>query len=351
MAFIGLLDGGWKRVFIGDCSSLKSLFFAQSLVNVFSATRYLGRMMEERRMWFRELLCLVSCLGVTVCSVSETYAKDLFVNNVAGSDIQNGLAPNGNGGKSGPVRTISRAMLLAGKGDTIHVAKTAEAYQESISVQGGKNSGLVGKSFTIIGDGVVLDGRTDVPDDQWELLSDNIYSIPAPSQYSLLYLANKPAERVRLEDGMMELPELAEHQWCLFNRRIYFRANETMLPRDYDLTYNTRRVGITLVNCRNVTVQGFIVQGFQLDGINAHDNVFGANLVGITARGNGRSGISVGGASRVTVEACLVGNNGTAQVRTEGFSDTKLKNNDLIDDDPLAPALVSTGGRVEQVDE
>lgn len=307
--------------------------------------------MEERRMWFRELLCLVSCLCMTVFSVSETYAKDLFVNNVAGSDNQNGQAPNGNGGKTGPVRTISRAISLAGKGDTIYVAKTAETYQESISLQGGKNSGLVGKNFTIIGDGVVLDGRTDVPDDQWELLADNIYSIPAPSQYSLLYLSDKPAERVQLEEGIKELPELAENQWCLFNRRIYFRTNQTMLPREYDLTYNTRRVGITLVNCRNVTIQGFIVQGFQLDGINAHDNVFGATLVGITARGNGRSGISVGGASRVTIEACLVGNNGTAQVRTEGFSETKLKNNDLLDDNPQAPALVSTGGRVEQVEE
>ena len=86
------------------------------------------------------------------------------------------------------------------------------------------------------------------------------------------------------------------------------------------------------------------------DGINAHDNVFGATVLGVVARGNGRSGISVGGASRVTIEASLVGNNGTAQIRTEGFSETKLKNNDLINDDPNAPALVSEGGKVRQVD-
>ena len=302
-------------------------------------------------MWLQKSRCLVSCLCLTLFFVSIAEAKDLYVNNVGGSDSQNGRSPNGNDSKSGPVRTISRAIQLAAKGDTIHVAKTTDPYRESISLQGGSNSGLVGKHFKIIGEGVVLDGRTEVPKDDWELISDNTYSTPAPSPYTILYLGNKPAERVVLEADASDVPALAEEQWCLLNRRIYFRANQKKLPREYDLTYNTRRVGITLVNCRHVIVQGFVVQGFQFDGINAHDNVFGATLLGITARGNGRSGISVGGASRVTIEACVVGNNGKAQLRTEGFSETKLKNSDLIDEDPQAPAIVSEGGRIQQMED
>lgn len=301
-------------------------------------------------MWIRKSLCLLVFVCLLLAYSQPTQAKQLYVDNIGGSDNQNGLAPNGNGGKSGPVRTISRALRLAGKGDTIHVANTGDPYRESISVQGGNNSGLVGKSFTIIGDGVVLDGRTEVPKDDWELLGDSTYSTPAPSEFTILYLDDKPAERVTVEDAATSIPELTEHQWCMFNRRIYFKTESTKLPREYDLTHNMRRVGITLVNCRNVVIQGFVVQGFQLDGINAHDNVFGATVLGVVARGNGRSGISVGGASRVTIEASLVGNNGTAQIRTEGFSETKLKNNDLIDDDPNAPALVSEGGKVKQVD-
>jgi hypothetical protein len=93
-------------------------------------------------------------------------------------------------------------------------------------------------------------------------------------------------------------------------------------------------------------VENLIVQGFQLDGVNVHDNVFAARLLEITSRGNGRSGISVGGASRVQIEACLLGNNGAAQLRTEGHSVTTLKNNDLIDTNPLAPAVVSDGGTI-----
>ncbi len=305
--------------------------------------------MDARNHWIRKSCWLVACLTLTFNLAYEADARDLYVNNVTGNDAQDGLVPTGTGSKSGPVRSISRALQLAGKGDTIHVANTGDPYRESVSLQGGNNSGLIGKSFQLLGDGVVLDGRTEVDDDSWELSADNVYSMPAPSPFTILYLDNKPATQVDVAVDSEQLPELEEHQWCLFNRKIYFKTERTKLPRDYDLTYNTRRVGITLVNCRNVTVRGFIVQGFQLDGINAHDNVFGASVLGVTARGNGRSGISVGGASRVTIEACLVGNNGKAQVRTEGFSEIRLKNNDLIDDAPRAPAIVSEGGRVKQL--
>ena len=43
------------------------------------------------------------------------------------------------------------------------------------------------------------------------------------------------------------------------------------------------------------------------------------------------------------IESCLVGNNGQAQVRTEGLSHARIINSDLLDD-PAAPALVRDGG-------
>ncbi len=89
-----------------------------------------------------------------------------------------------------------------------------------------------------------------------------------------------------------------------------------------------------------------MIQGFQLDGVNAHDGVRETTLSALNCRGNGRSGISVGGASRVRIDACLVGNNGTAQVRTEGFSHTQLIGCDLLDN--TAPRIVREGGRVDE---
>lgn len=75
----------------------------------------------------------------------------------------------------------------------------------------------------------------------------------------------------------------------------------------------SQTVGITLYQVLNVEIQDLVVQGYQLDGVNAHDSAFNVKLVGLTCRGNGRSGISIGGALRVELEACLVGNNGEWQ--------------------------------------
>ena len=68
-------------------------------------------------------------------------------------------------------------------------------------------------------------------------------------------------------------------------------------------------------------------------------------LVGLTCRGNGRSGISVGGASQAEIVASLVGSNGEAQVRTEGKSHTILVNCDLVEHD-VVPKLDRRGGEV-----
>ncbi|MEX0713437.1 MAG: hypothetical protein WD278_13865 [Pirellulales bacterium] len=48
------------------------------------------------------------------------------------------------------------------------------------------------------------------------------------------------------------------------------------------------QTGITLYHMHDVAVVDLIVQGFQLDGINAHDGVRSCYLSGITCRGNGR---------------------------------------------------------------
>ena len=112
-------------------------------------------------------------------------------------------------------------------------------------------------------------------------------------------------------------------------------------PDDYRLSHTALTVGLTLYEVRHVVISDLIIQGFQLDGVNAHDGVYQASLMGLTCRGNGRSGISIGGASRVKIDGCLVGNNGEAQVRTEGFSRTEIIATELLDS--TAPGLVKDG--------
>jgi hypothetical protein len=87
-----------------------------------------------------------------------------------------------------------------------------------------------------------------------------------------------------------------------------------------------------------------VVEGFHVDGVNAHDNVRSVDLVGVTSRHNGRSGFSIGGSSRLRLDDCSASGNGEAQVRTEGYSSTQLIGGKF--DAASAPALVKEGGRV-----
>ena len=270
-------------------------------------------------------------------------ARDVFVNNVGGDDRQNGATPSSNTQGNGPVRSIARALRLADKGDRVILANTGEAYRESITLQGRRQSGYPGRPFELIGNGAVIDGSIPIPRDAWEHVSGNVFRFsPRLKSFQQMFLDGLPLTRRVAEEG--KVPELRPLEWSLFDRKIYFHAEKGRLPQDYNLTYAGLSVGITLYEVRHVVVRDLTVQGFQLDGVNAHDSVFDASIEGTVCRGNGRSGISIGGSSRLRVDSCLVGNNGAAQVRAEGYSKTWIIDCDLLDN--TAPRIVKEGDGV-----
>lgn len=284
-------------------------------------------------------LLLLALLTPSVC------ARDIFVDNVAGDDRRQGESPEINGRAGGPCRSIRRALQLARRGDRVVIADTGQLYHESLTLQAGRHSGIPTRPFTIVGNGATLDGSAPVPQDAWQQVEGNIFRFrPRRATFQLLFLDGKPAKQ-QIVDRSQGLPDLQPLEWCLLDRTVYFRVEKDRLPDQYDLSYTSLLVGITLYEVRHVLVTDLVIQGFQQDGVNAHDSVFDATLAGLTCRGNGRSGISIGGASRVKVLACLVGNNGTAQVRTEEFSLTEIINSDLIGVEH-APATVRQGGQL-----
>ena len=85
----------------------------------------------------------------------------------------------------------------------------------------------------------------------------------------------------------------------------------------------------------DVVIRDLTVQGFQLDGINAHDCAKDCQLIGVIARGNGRAGIAVGGASSVRIKSCLLSDNGDEQILTDGPSMTSIeRDRDRLDQRP-----------------
>ncbi len=285
------------------------------------------------------MLCLWVCLFLT----NRTIARDIFVNNTTGDDRRSGTTDELTGG-DGPLRSITRALRAAEFGDRIVVAKTKKPYHGSLSLQAGRHSGTVDRPFRLVSNGAVLDGTREVPVLQWAYYDQGAYRYrPRSLTRQILFLDGKPAKRVSVEKGKQP-PKLEALQWCWVGGYIYFRPEKGKTPADYVLAHTYLRVGITIYETQHVLVSGFVVQGFELDGVNAHDSVFHGELKGMTCRGNARSGISIGGASRVKVNACLLGNNGEAQLRTEGFSTTELVDSDLIEN--TAPRIDRQGGRL-----
>lgn len=292
-------------------------------------------------MWPR-IFCTI---GLAICA-SPAVARDIYVNNLTGDDRNDGTAPVVVGVHGGPHRTLARALQGADKGDRIIVANTGQAYRESITLQGGRHSGYPDAPFEVIGNGAVLDGTQPVRPDAWSFVGDQVFRCRLPgSAAHLLYLDGKPA-RQRAIQSVDDLGTLQPLECCRLGPFVHFCVEPGRMPQTYAARFTALPVGITLYEVQHVVVRDLVVQGFQLDGVNAHDGVRGARLVGLNCRGNGRSGISVGGASRVQIDACLVGNNGVAQVRTEGYCHAELISCDLLDN--TAPRIVRDGGRVDE---
>jgi hypothetical protein len=278
-------------------------------------------------------------LAFCIATAYEAAAREIFVSNTLGDDTQNGRYPTSSD-VGGPVRSLARAMQVAGPGDHINVANTGVPYREVVSLSGGNNSGFVALPFVIAGNGAVLDGSAPIPDDAWTAMGGDLYRFKPDGggNLRLFQTDGKPAPEVKLANGATRLPKLAEGQWCEHDGYAFFQCAFGKLPLHYRLSYAKLPVGITLEHVHDVRIVDLVIQGYQRDGVNVHDGVLDASLGGLTLRGNGRCGISIGGSSQVVVEGCLLGNNGQAQAIIDGPSTVGFKGCSILE--ASAPGIV-----------
>jgi len=287
----------------------------------------------------------IRCLLIVAVRAPAAAARDIHVDNVAGDDHFTGAQIKPLESGTGPVRTIGRALEMAHRGDRIILADTGQPYRESISLVGGRHSGYPFAPFTIEGNGAVLDGAAPVPHRAWAHFRNTVFRFrPARLEHQQLFLNGRPVPQVIADRLADRPPKLNPIEWCLYDGHIYFCTEPMKRPEDYSLTYAAKPVGITLYHVDHVEITNLTVQAFQLDGINAYNSARHVSLGRIVARGNGRAGISVGGASLVSVEACLLGNNGRAQLLTHPYGETHLLGCQLLSN--TAPGWVDQGGRV-----
>lgn len=279
------------------------------------------------------------------CSVAQLHARDWYVDNRLGDDQFSGrlrLPASGDG----PVRTIAKALRVCGAADRIVIANTGMAYRESFTLVGGRHSGLPDFPFVVEGNGAMLDGRTLVPAEAWSVFRGDVYRFRPPRQASaMLYLGERPARFHPPLERQNGAPRLEPLEWSLVDGYIWFRVEQGKLIEDYPLSIAALAVGVGLYHVHDVVVSNLVVQGYQLDGVNAHDGVSMCRLSNVTSRGNGRSGFTVANASRVLLDGCVSGDNGASQLRSEGYSHTRLINTSLLAN--TAPRIVSSGGEAQ----
>jgi hypothetical protein len=292
----------------------------------------------------RRFSTAAATLALLATFIAHGHARDIFVNNVTGDDRNDGVVAANEGVRRGPLRTIACATRIAEAGDRIVLAKTEQPYRESITLQGGRNSGLSLQPFILDGNGATLEGATPVPQGAWQFVSGNVFRFqPRRLHHQNVFLGGVPAVR-RDAKNDEPLPELKPLEWCMWRQAIYFCVEDNETPRTYDISFAAHTVGITLYEVHNVIVTNLIVQGFQIDGVNAHDGARDCSLITLVCRGNGRSGISIGGASRVDINECTLGNNVVTQLRVEGRAIARAQNSKLLETG--VPTYQLDGGRL-----
>jgi hypothetical protein len=270
--------------------------------------------------FMRILYCFLALLLLG----SSAIGREIIVDNVAGDDRFTGQQPRDPNGLAGAVRSIGHALQLAHGGDIIVLTKSDTPYRESVSLVGSRHSGTAQQPFMIRGNGAALDGSAPATAEMWENFKGAIFRLRGrPTGFAQLYLDGQLPPRVSVASTAKTLPNLQAGQWCLFGGQIYFCVEKNKLPGDYKLSYAKQQTGVTLFHVEHVRIVDLIVQRYQLDGINLNNSAREVSLVNVTCRGNGRSGIAVGGASLANVETSLLVSNGGREKGSELFFGSK----------------------------
>ncbi len=270
-------------------------------------------------------------------------AHDVYVDNVAGDDRNDGGSPEATGATAGPVRTLRRGTQLAGPGDTLHIANRGVPYYESMTLAGSKHSGGPNVPFTVQGNGAVLDGSRLVPPEAWTRIGNGLWKFtPWRKGHYLLLLDDKPLPEHPSPTDFGGLAKVPAGHWTAWRGSIYFRPEALVEPRELPLAFAADHAGMTLYAVRYVHVVDLIVRHFRLDGVNAHDLSREVQFDNVVSTANGRSGLSVGGSSVVEFrEGDLRGNRGPS-VRTEELGAADVQESKLDEPSDAPPESPTT---------
>ncbi len=270
-------------------------------------------------------------------------AADLEVDNVRGSDRQSRVS----GQKDRTAyKTISRAVADAAVGDKIVIRKTGTPYRECVSISTNHRLGTLDFPLIIEGNDATLDGTQPLSVDNWSTSGRDLFELNrrSPGFVTILAASDQPIpENI---GQLADLSKLQPFQYARNNGSIFFKVRRGDVPQTYGLRLGVEQTGLTLYDVSNIVIRNLNISGYRLDGINCHSLVTDVRFENVVVEYNGRSGISVGGASQVAFKAGKLEHNGQSQARAEGYSRLELIGTAI--EPGKAMSIDQVGGRVSE---
>jgi hypothetical protein len=266
------------------------------------------------------LPALVVGLALLPALAERAAATDYFVDNRIGSDGNDGRTARPLSRRTGPVKSISRALALCDGGDRVIVVNNpGTPYYETLHLFGGAHSGEPGAEFEIEGNGAVVCGLRTIPDHAWRYVADNLWRLhTARKGHVMLFVDGELLPR-RDETRNGFLPsDLEPGTFCVFEGLTYYRGDAAHRPPDMNFAFAHDDVGLTCYHVHDVRIRDLHFRHFRLDGIAAPDSARRIVLDEVSTAGNGRAGLSVGGVSMVILRGGDVRDNVGASIRIEG---------------------------------
>jgi len=272
---------------------------------------------------YRNRAILTGVFWISLIFGATAFAVDLYVDNRIGDDINDGRSKDTIDDRSGPVRTIGRALKYVRGGETVHIANHGVPYFESLEMVGPRFSG----GFTLEGNGAIVSGARLVPYFAWTSLGNEIWRFtPHRKAFFQLIRDDRALPEAPCPIDAIRLPEIPPGNWCAWRGSIYYRVRpgESLTKYDRPLAYAAEEVGLTLLDVNDATIHNLELRHFRLDGVNAHDRCKNVILDTVRLIENGRAGLAVGGTSLVGLKDSIVERNRFAQVLNTEMAQTEI---------------------------
>ena len=255
-------------------------------------------------------------LMVLLLLVGNSSANDLYVDNTIGRDDNDGSTTQSREGGTGPVKSIERAVQLAGYGDVIVLRNTGVPYYGSISLTGSRHSGNSFRPFVIQGNGATISGLRSVPHGGWQKEGPKLWKLTLTRKgYYRLLRDGRPLPESFLAGCCTDpRPLLEPGKWVAWGGSLYFRQDGDDAPEDQAFSFAADQTGISLHQVSNVLITNVTLQHFRFDGIHAQGLCDGIVLENVNALENGRAGVVSSGASRITISGGKIAGNGRHQL-------------------------------------